>query len=236
MEIIIDSREQGEKHSLGTRKDRAYTHYQELGCTPSIQQLEYGDYLFNNETVFEYKTIADLMSSIRDKTVFEEVANQTRHYNYSYLIIVGSIDHYIEHMFDVHRIYEHWDGNYHAWEANCYKRYYGGLRRLRCYCNIIHCPSEQQAFDEMLLQANKCAHPKYYGGTKRAVKGSDIILHMLCGCGNISIKKAERVKETLQLWSVDDLMMCSVDDFKLVKGIGGKTAINIYEWLHNVEV
>ena len=91
MEIIIDSREQGEKYSLGTRKDRAQTHYNELGYPAIIAQLDYGDYLFNNETVFEYKTITDLMSSIRDKSVFEEVANQTKHYPYSYLIIVGDI-------------------------------------------------------------------------------------------------------------------------------------------------
>ena len=77
MEILIDAREQGEKYSLGTRKDRAQKHYNELGYSAIIAQLDYGDYLFNNETVFEYKTIVDLMSSIRDKSVFEEVANQT---------------------------------------------------------------------------------------------------------------------------------------------------------------
>ncbi|MEE3416700.1 MAG: ERCC4 domain-containing protein, partial [Prevotella sp.] len=112
MEILIDAREQGEKYSLGTRKDRAQKHYNELGYPTHIERLDYGDYLFNNETVFEYKTITDLMSSIRDKSVFEEVANQTKHYPYSYLIIVGDINHYIQYMFDIPRIYNHWDGDY----------------------------------------------------------------------------------------------------------------------------
>ena len=235
MEILIDAREQGEKYSLGTRKDRAQNHYNELGYQAYIERLDYGDYLFNNETVFEYKTITDLMSSIRDKTVFEEVANQTKHYPYSYLIIVGDITHYIQYMFDIPKIYNHWDGDYAAWRANCYKRYYGGLRRLRCYSNIIHCMSETQAFDEMLLQAIKCSHPKYYGGTKRPVKGTDIIIHMLCGSGNVSIKKAERIKETLQLGSPSDLLEATIEDFELVKGVGHKTATNLYRWLHNVE-
>ena len=235
MEILIDAREQGEKYSLGTRKERAYQHYKELGYHPKITQLEYGDYLFNNETIYEYKTISDLMSSIRDKSVFEEVANQTKHYPYSYLIIVGNIEHYIEYMFDIPKIYDHWNGDYYKWMANCYKRYHGGLRRLRCYCNVIHCPSEAQAFDEMALQAVKCSRPKFYGGTKRAVKGTDIIIHMLCGSGNVSIKKAERIKETLRLGSPSDLLEATVEDFELVKGVGHKTATNLYEWLHNVE-
>ena len=59
---------------------------------------------------------------------------------------------------------------------------------------------------------------------------------MLCGSGNVSIKKAERIKETLQLRSPSDLLEATIKDFEQVKGIGHKTATNLYEWLHNVEV
>ena len=62
MKVFIDSREQ-------SRIKQASEYYTKQGLTVEVQELPIGDYLFtdgNDEVVFEFKTIADFISSIQD--------------------------------------------------------------------------------------------------------------------------------------------------------------------------
>ena len=83
MEIIIDSREKG-------RVKEALYYYEDA----KVEKLEFGDYVFkdNDKTVaFEFKTCEDYISSIKNKSLFEELANQTDEYDYSFLIVCGKL-------------------------------------------------------------------------------------------------------------------------------------------------
>ena len=84
MDITIDSRE---KHRTST----AYDFYRCKGHEPKVDLLEFGDYLFNNQVVFEYKEIGDFMQSINDNSVFHEAANQSLHYPFHYVVVVGDV-------------------------------------------------------------------------------------------------------------------------------------------------
>ena len=57
MNIIIDSREKG-------RRERASTYYTNKGHKANVETLDVGDYLFDDQVVFEYKIMSDFMSSV----------------------------------------------------------------------------------------------------------------------------------------------------------------------------
>ena len=58
---------------------------------------------------------------------------------------------------------------------------------------------------------------------------------LLCSAKGISTKKAEAIRKTHNLENVYDLLNLTVNDFKLIDGIGDKTANNVYEFLHKGE-
>lgn len=235
MEIKIDSREHG-KHGLSlTRKDRAFEYYTTKGHTANIELLDYGDYLFNDKIVYEYKTINDFMSSIYNNSLLEEAVNQAKHYPYHYVIIVGNIHDYIQEHWSYYITRKRWEYNYQKYLLTNLKAYSGSVRKLNTFTCCIYASDEIKAFHEMLLQSMKCLDGKIYGGTKRPIPGQDIIDHSLMGAGNVSVKRCKDIRKTLNIKSVDDLMACSVEDFNSVRGIGVKTAHNLYEWLHEVK-
>ena len=91
MDIKIDTREK-------TRKDRAKYFYQQKGHNVSTEKLDVGDYVFNDEVVYEYKQIADFIQSIKDDSLFNEATNQVLKYTYHYVVIEGNIIDYIKKM------------------------------------------------------------------------------------------------------------------------------------------
>ena len=117
---------------------------------------------------------------------------------------------------------------------NNYSRYYGALRRLRTFTTPIECFDEKQAFCEMLLQSIKCldGKSKYYSNVSRKVESQDPVDVLLTSCRGISIKKAEAIRKQHTLNNVYDLMNLTINDFKLIDGIGDKTATNVYDFLH----
>ena len=73
------------------------------------------------------------------------------------------------------------------------------------------------------------------GGTVREVQGKDVIDTILLGASGVSFKRCIALRKTLNIRTIDDLMNCSVEDFKQLDGIGEKVANNIYEWVHNIK-
>ena len=194
--------------------------------------LEVGDYLFDDQVVFEYKEISDFMSSILNESLFNEAANQSLRYPYHYVIIVGEMKDYVKSCWVYNK--SKWKGDYPNYIVNNYSRYYGALRRLRTFTTPIECFDEKQAFYEMLLQSIKCLDGKsrYYSNVSRKVESQDPVDVLLTSCRGISIKKAEAIRKQHTLNNVYDLMNLTINDFKLIDGIGDKTATNVYDFLH----
>ena len=92
MIVTIDSREKD-------RKERAEIFYSGKGHETKIEMLEVGDYLFNDQVVFEYKEIGDFMSSITNESLFNEAANQSLKYPYHYVVIVGDMKSFVKENF-----------------------------------------------------------------------------------------------------------------------------------------
>jgi hypothetical protein len=96
---------------------------------------------------------------------------------------------------------------------------------------------EEQAFDEMLLQAIKCldGKSKFYSNVTRPIPSQDPVDVLLTSAKGISTKKAEAIRKTHNLSNVYDLMNLTVNDFKEVEGIGEITSNTIYQFLHKGE-
>ena len=225
MNILIDSREKD-------RKERANIFYSGKGHDAKVEMLEVGDYLFDDQVVFEYKEISDFMSSILNESLFNEAANQSLRYPYHYVVIVGEMKDYVKSCWVYNK--SKWKGDYPNYIVNNYSRYYGALRRLRTFTTPIECFDEKQAFYEMLLQSIKCldGKSKYYSNVSRKVESQDPIDVLLTSCKGVSIKKAEAIRKQHTLNNVYDLMNLTINDFKLIDGIGDKTATNVYDFLH----
>ena len=225
MNIIIDSREKG-------RRDRASTYYSTKGHNTTIDTLTVGDYLFNDQVVFEYKEISDFMGSILNESLFNEATNQALEYPFHYVVVVGDVRQYLkESWFYVNT---KWRNDYGSYLSTSLGRYYGALRRLRSFTCPIECHSEENAFQEMLLQSIKCCdgRSKYYSNVTRPVKSQDPVDILLCSCRGVSIKKAEGIRKHHTINTIYDLMNLTINDFKEVDLIGEKTANNIYKFIH----
>ena len=225
MKVLIDSREKD-------RKQRAEIFYSGKGHETKIEMLEVGDYLFNDQVVFEYKEIGDFMSSITNESLFNEAANQSLKYPFHYVVIVGDMKTFVKSNFQYSRM-----DDYGKYILLNYGKYYGALRRLRTFTTPIECSDEKQAFYEMLLQSIKCldGKSKYYSNVSRQVESQDPTDVLLCSIKNISVKKAEAIKKTHTINNIYDLMNLTVNDFKLVDGIGERSANNIYQFIHKGE-
>lgn len=238
LEIFIDSREHGPRNKPDTRKERAIKYYTKKEHTALITQLEYGDYLFqkNNKTVaYEYKTINDYMQSVYNGSLFEEATNQTETYDYSYVIIEGTIENYIQETWNGRNgwiIKKKWNYKFNKFYERNLITYYGSLRRLRKFTCPIFCNSEEHCFFEMLQQSVKCFDNKVYGGVKRSVESQDNVSFYLSGCNGVSNGLIENINKTLVIDGLDDLMSLSVEDLMTVPLIGEVTAVKIYNWIH----
>ena len=236
MKIIVDTREHGPRGLTSTRKSRARDYYQGKGYDCRIKQLTYGDYLFNNQVVFEYKLIDDLMKSITNGRLFDECVNQTVTYPYSYLIVEGDLQDYILDSWESYIVRKQYTYDYQKYIKSTYARYEGAIRRVQTICPVIYASSESVAFQEMLLQAQKCCESKVYGSeVKNLVKSASAVDSVLCSVKGVSDKKAKLIKETLKIKSLTDLIGATIEDFNKVKSIGEITANNLYEFIHKVE-
>ena len=228
MNILIDSREKA-------RKIRAADFYAGKGHSSTIKSLDVGDYVFSDQVVFEYKEIGDFMSSVINESVFNEAMNQALEYDFHYVIIQGDLRGWLDDNWKY--VNTKWHNRYDKYLHTNLGRYFGALRRLRTFTTPILVVREEQAFDEMLLQAIKCldGKTKFYTNVTRPIPSQDPIDVLLTSVKGISSKKAEAIRKTHNLSNVYDLMNLTVNNFEEVEGIGAKTSNNIYEFIHKGE-
>ena len=141
-EITIDNRE---KHS---RIENAIEYYKELNDIVTVKELQFGDYIFNNQVVFELKTISDFVASVQSGRVFNQAIDQSTVYPYHFVIITAS-DRERRGYFNKLK---------HLRNTNLYfdnHKYLGAISRLNTYTTVITASNEKEAFEFMRTQSRK---------------------------------------------------------------------------------
>jgi ERCC4-type nuclease len=190
----------------------------ELKLETEVTNLKYGDYLFNNQVIFEYKTIADFIASIQDNRVFNEAINQAENYNWHYVVIQGN---------------EHERTKCLAMTRNYIPisifQYHGAIASINRYSTVIesYSPYLQEAFYKMYIQAKKDLSNKPIvkrHGKKSKNTAFNILTNDIYG---VNWKKAEAIVKTHNLKTMADLFKLTHKDLIKIDGIADKTATNI---------
>ena len=216
MQVQISDKEQN-------RIKTATDYYTRQGCEVTVSNLPIGDYIFNEQVVFEFKTIPDFISSIQDGRVFNEAINQAENYDYHYVIIQGD---------------EHSRAKAIAMSRNyrevTYFQYLGAIASLNRFTTVIESynPSIQEAYYRMLITAKKSLNNKPIV-KKFPRKHKNPAFNYLCYCiYGINAKKAQTIVDTYELKSLADLTSLTYEELCYIDGIGEKTARTILEALH----
>lgn len=196
----------------------AESYFKELGCDTSVENLQYGDYVFDDKVTFEYKTMSDFIASIQDKRVFNECINQAENFDWHYLVIHGN-EHERTKCLAMTKNYI---------PVNLFQ-FHGSIASINRYSTVIECysPFIREAFYKMYIQAKKDLSTKPIV-KKFPKKDKNVCFNWLCYCNyGINSKKATLIVNTLNLKTLTDLQKLTVEDLTHVKGIGENTATKI---------
>ena len=217
MQIQISDKEQ-------SRIQSAKEYYLKQGHTVSVENLEIGDYIFDNKVVFEFKTISDFVASIQDNRVFNEAINQAENFDYHYVIIQGD-EHARAKALAMSR-------NYHE---ITYFGYLGAISSLNRYTTVIesYSPFINEAYYRMQITAKKCLQNKPIV-KKFTKKHKNSCMNYLTYCVyGLNWKRANDIVNTLDLHTLEDLLNVTHQQLTSVPGIGDKMADRIIDTLNN---
>jgi len=198
----------------------AEQYFQELGCETEVCNLEIGDYVFDNKVAFEYKTIADFITSINDNRVFNEAINQAENYDWHYVVIQGN-DSERAKQIAISRNYR--PINIH--------QYYGAIASINRYSTVIevNTPYTKEALYRMYIQAKKDLSTKPIV-KKYPRKNKNPAMNWLCYCVyGLNSKRANTIIKQLNLSSLSDLKHLTIEDLTQIDGIGPKLAQKIIQ-------
>lgn len=235
--ISIDSREKVRGYNAYQTYDESYTVH--------VDKLPFGDYIFHTQdskdVVFEFKNTNDFVKSMEDKSLFQEISNQSIHHEYSYLIVQGDFDKTYEYLYWNVPHYRYKYKTIPLLKNRLNSQVKGALARVySMYVPILFVETEEQAFAEMLKVATKVADAKKYGGVVRPVpkkylesNPSALFLSNFNGIGDI---KSQRIVDELEIDCVDDLCRLKPSDFLSVNRVTERNVKEIWKQLHNEEL
>ena len=201
-----------------TRIPKAEKYYNELGLEVTVENLEYGDYVFDDKVAFEYKTMSDFISSIQDHRVFNECINQAENFDWHYLIIQGN-EHDRSKCLAMTK---------HYVPVTIFQ-YHGAIASINRYSTVleVYSPFINESFYKMYIQAKKDLSDKPVV-KKFPRKDKNYAFNWLCYCNyGVNAKKAQLIVDELGLKTLDDLQRLTYDDLTMIKGIGKQLANRI---------
>lgn len=213
MKVTIDSREQ-------SRITSATQYYENQGYEVEVAELKIGDYLFQNQVCFEFKTIPDFISSIQNGRVFNQAINMAENYDYHYVIIQGD-EHTRSRSLGMSQQYI---------PVNI-TQYLGALASLNRFTTVIESynPIVEEAYYRMMITAHKAIQNKPLV-KKFPRKDKNPAFNYLCYCiYGVSAKRAQDIVYTCHLKTMEDLFNLTHQDLIKIDGIGDNLADRILQ-------
>ena len=211
MQVTIDTREQN-------RIESATKYYESQGYNVNTEELEIGDYLFNNKVCFEFKLISDFIASIQDGRVFNQAVNMAENYDYSFVIIHG----------DEHTRAKALAMTQHYRPVNIFQ-YLGAISSLNRFITVIesYSPYINEAYYRMQITAQKCLQNKPIV-KKFPKKHKNAAYNYLAYCVyGVNAKRAHDIVYYCELDTLEDLFNLTHQDLIKIDGIGDKLADKI---------
>lgn len=214
MQVKIDSREK-------ERVKLAKQYYMEQGLDVEVSELPIGDFLFidgDKQSIFEYKTVTDFVSSIQDNRVFNQVNTLSEEYNNRFLVIHGTNSERAKAIAMTRQF----------GQRVTLHSYISALARLSKYITIITVNTSHisECFYTMLEYTKKTFDEgELYHRFNR--KNHNPALNFLMSIYRVSHKKAKIIVDTYNLNSLDDLMKLTPEMLMEIDGIGENTAQKI---------
>ena len=205
--IEIDHREHDE------RIQEAAYYYKSKGDAVTVKELLVGDYVFNNQVCFEYKSLNDFVKSVESNRVFNQAIDQTSNFPYHFVIIVASDD-------EKNDYFDGFDDEPYVFGWNNYE---GAIARLNTFTTVKECNSQKRAIRFMRQQARKCLDNKHV--VKRLKQKTDNpAFNYLAGTKHIGDDTAALIVDNLDLHDLNDLLDVDNNSLQEIHGIGSKTA------------
>ena len=214
LKVTIDSREKD-------RRESATKYFTSQGYDVEIAELPIGDYIFTNgkdSVVFEFKLVADFVSSIQSGRVFNQAISQSEAYNHHFVIICGD-DHARAKAIAMSKHYQ---------PVNLLQ-YNASIASLNRYTTVIesYSPFINEAYHRMQIQAEKCLNNRPIV-KKFPRKDKNPCYNYLAYCVyGISGKKAQKIVDELEIKTLEDLLYLDEQKLTSVEGIGEKLAERI---------
>lgn len=219
MIVSIDDREKTNRIS------NAVDYFEKLDYTVNVNENLYGDYVFKNNDItvaFEYKTIEDFIDSITDYRVFNQALNQSNHFDYHFVIVVGTDKDKTQAIQDKQR----YTGGYIT-----NKQFYGAYASLVNITSLIQVPTEKLAFMVMGQIADKCCNDKPVLKRFPKSRGTPALRLLTNNVNGVGYVMAERICDELGLTTVYDVLSLKHSDLVCVNGVGNITADKILKQL-----
>ena len=215
MNVIIDTRE--------TDRIRPAMFYFSINNNVSVQELETGDFLFEEDekqAVFEYKTMSDFINSVTEGRVFNQAIDQQRQFKNHFVIIEGTEEERKTVTNDL----------YYSTGLNFTKQqFYGAIARLNTFTTVLRVPDRKTAFEAMEQQAAKCFDGKAIAKVFPKSEGNSAFRFLCYCCQGVGPVTAEKIVDELKLENLEDVMNLTKKDLMNINRIGDATASSILE-------
>ena len=211
MKVQISDKEQN-------RIQTATEYYTKQGHEVEVTNLEIGDYIFNEQVVFEFKTVADYVASIQDNRVFNEAINQAETFDYHYVIIQGG-EHERAKALAMSKHYQ----------EVTYFQYLGAIASLNRYTTVIesYSPFINEAYYRMMITAKKCLQDKPIVKKFPRKHKNAALNYLTYTVYGLNYKRANDIVTTLDLHTLEDLLYLDHSKLTQIEGIGDKLADRI---------
>ena len=217
--LIIDSRE---KSNLS---EFIISEASKLNMLTEKQWLEIGDYVYQ-DICFEAKSTVDFLQSVINKRLWNQVDNMDRHYEYSIVIIHGSIHEAMSYPKYI---------NLEISEAFLKNKFYGAIGRLTLDtdCKVFWVESPQRAAKivtticKMRPVQRGIIEPRLL----KSITTGDLRLDMLCTIKGVSKDKAKKIIN--KYGSLMEIGESNVNELSAIDGIGNVIAKRILDTLNS---
>ncbi|MAL11596.1 MAG: hypothetical protein CMF74_18280 [Maricaulis sp.] len=219
--LIIDSRE---KSNLS---EFIISEASRMNILTEKQWIEIGDYVYQ-DVCFEAKSTIDFLQSVLNGRLWNQVDNMDRHYEYSIVIIHGSL-----HQVMAYPKYVNMEIN----EQLLKHKFYGAIGRLTldtdCKVFWVESPQKAAKIITTICKMRPVKRSVIQPTLLKRITTDDLRLDMLCTIKGVSKSKAKKIIE--KYGSVMEVGESNVNELSSIDGIGPTIAKRIIDTLNSEE-